>query len=50
MKMRKDSVGNKKGQEAQLKALAKRVYVAVRIGIILLLAFTVFNMVMSNMQ
>ena len=50
MKMRKDSVGNKKGQEAQLKALAKRVYVAVGIGIILLLAFTVFNMVMSNMQ
>lgn len=50
MKMRKDNVKRKKGQEAQLQVLAKRVYAAVGIGIVLLCAFTVFNMVLSNMQ
>lgn len=50
MGMRKDKVGIKKGQEAQLQALARRVYVAVGIGIVLLLVFTAFNMIMSGMQ
>lgn len=40
----------KNGQEAQLRALVKNAFVAVGIGIFLLLGFVIFNLVISNMQ
>lgn len=39
-----------KSQEAQLRALAKQAYVAVGIGVFLLLGFAVFNIILSNIQ
>lgn len=40
----------KNGQEAQLRSLVKNAFVAVGIGIFLLLGFVIFNLVLSNMQ
>lgn len=40
----------KNGQEAQLRSLVKNAFVAVGIGIFLLLGFVIFNLVISNMQ
>lgn len=40
----------KNSQEAQLRKLVKQSFVAVGIGIFLMLGFSVFNLVLSNMQ
>lgn len=40
----------KNSQEAQLRNLVKQAFIAVGIGIVLLLGFAVFNLVLSNMQ
>ena len=40
----------KNGQEAQLRSLVKQAFVIVGIGVVLILGFAVFNLVLSNMQ
>lgn len=55
MSKRRDNEGirknkSKNSQAMQLHHLAQRVYAAVGIGIFLLIVFTVFNMVLSNIQ
>ena len=55
MSKRRDNKGirknkSKNSQAMQLHHLAQRVYAAVGIGIFLLIVFTVFNMVLSNIQ
>lgn len=40
----------KNSQEAQLRNLVKKAYVAVGLGVIILLGFAIFNFVLSNMQ
>ena len=38
------------GQEAQLRSLVKQAFITVGIGVVLILGFAVFNLVLSNMQ
>ena len=40
----------KNGQEAQLRSLVKKAFVIIVIGVVLILGFAVFNLVLSNMQ
>ena len=40
----------KNGQEAQLRSLVKQAFVIIGIGVVLILGFAVFNLVLSNMQ
>lgn len=47
---RNHKILGKSSQEAQLRKLVKQAFVAVGIGIFLLLGFAVFNLVLSNMQ
>lgn len=47
---RNHKILGKNSQEAQLRKLVKQAFVAVGIGIFLMLGFAVFNLVLSNMQ
>lgn len=50
-KGKKAEVGRKShGQEAQLRSLVKQAFITVGIGVVLILGFAVFNLVLSNMQ
>ncbi len=48
-KVKQDRLGNG-GQEAQLRALVRRAFISVGVGIVLLLGFGAFNFMLSNMQ
>lgn len=48
-KVKQDRLGNR-GQEAQLRALVRRAFISVGVGIVLLLGFGAFNFMLSNMQ
>ena len=47
---RNHKILGKNSQEAQLRKLVKQAFIAVGIGVFLMLGFAVFNLVLSNMQ
>ena len=50
MRKEKHTGLGKKSQEGQLRRLVKQAFIAVGTGVVLMLAFAIFNLVLSNMQ